>query len=421
MIGPEPAALARLGLLGKEADRDPDGDVAGRGAVGKQTFHKRFPLLVGRTRQLLARPRAIREEPLDGERLEPGKLARLRSAAAARLCRPEALAAALRELAAYPPLVPAARRTRSRRRSPRRRRAAPSCSRAAIAPRASRNSQPTISSRRRPDRGHGAKAAGAASGLPVIRLGRIAGQFAKPRSAASSGGAAPCPSIAATSSTADRLRRNRPPSRPGADVPRLRPVGGDAQPYRDGRRGRSGLDQPRGAAPPLRAGAGPRRDGAGWYGSSAHFLWIGDRTRFDGSAHVELLRGLANPIGIKCGPDARSGDLLLRLLDRIDPAARAGPDHPDQPDGRGRVAEALPPLAARGPRRGAAGAVVLRSDARQHDCARPRLQDPAARSASSPSSKPSSPRAGRKACAGVGLHIEMTGRDVTECTGGAAG
>ena len=39
-----------------------------------------------------------------------------------------------------------------------------------------------------------------------------------------------------------------------------------------------------------------------WYDTSAHFLWIGDRTRFDGSAHVEFLRGIDNPIGMKCGP-----------------------------------------------------------------------------------------------------------------------
>src|SRR6185312_15239853 len=39
-----------------------------------------------------------------------------------------------------------------------------------------------------------------------------------------------------------------------------------------------------------------------WYDTSAHFLWVGDRTRFDGSAHIEFLRGVGNPIGMKCGP-----------------------------------------------------------------------------------------------------------------------
>ena len=41
-----------------------------------------------------------------------------------------------------------------------------------------------------------------------------------------------------------------------------------------------------------------------WYDTSAHMLWIGDRTRFDGSAHVEFLRGVGNPIGMKCGPSS---------------------------------------------------------------------------------------------------------------------
>jgi 3-deoxy-7-phosphoheptulonate synthase len=79
-----------------------------------------------------------------------------------------------------------------------------------------------------------------------------------------------------------------------------------------------------------------------WYDTSAHMLWIGDRTRFDGSAHVEFLRGVGNPIGMKCGPSL-APDALLRLLDTLNPA-RGGPDHADQPlrarQGRGRPAGA---------------------------------------------------------------------------------
>ena len=51
-----------------------------------------------------------------------------------------------------------------------------------------------------------------------------------------------------------------------------------------------------------------------WYDCSAHMLWIGDRTRFAGSAHVEFLRGVGNPLGMKCGPSL-SADALLALLD----------------------------------------------------------------------------------------------------------
>jgi 3-deoxy-7-phosphoheptulonate synthase len=60
-----------------------------------------------------------------------------------------------------------------------------------------------------------------------------------------------------------------------------------------------------------------------WYDTSAHFLWVGDRTRFEGSAHVEFLRGVGNPLGIKCGPSLEP-EVLLRLLDTLNPAREAG-------------------------------------------------------------------------------------------------
>ncbi len=60
-----------------------------------------------------------------------------------------------------------------------------------------------------------------------------------------------------------------------------------------------------------------------WYDVSAHFLWIGDRTRQPDGAHVEFLRGVRNPIGIKCGPSLPVDD-LLRLLDILNPENEAG-------------------------------------------------------------------------------------------------
>ena len=60
-----------------------------------------------------------------------------------------------------------------------------------------------------------------------------------------------------------------------------------------------------------------------WYDTSAHMLWIGDRTRFEGSAHVEFLRGVGNPLGMKCGP-SMSPDELLRQLDLLNPGREAG-------------------------------------------------------------------------------------------------
>ena len=51
-----------------------------------------------------------------------------------------------------------------------------------------------------------------------------------------------------------------------------------------------------------------------FYNTSAHFLWIGDRTRQLGGAHVEYFRGIRNPIGVKVGPSMESAE-LVRLLD----------------------------------------------------------------------------------------------------------
>ena len=60
-----------------------------------------------------------------------------------------------------------------------------------------------------------------------------------------------------------------------------------------------------------------------WYDTSAHLLWIGERTRDLGGAHVEYFRGIRNPIGIKCGP-TMEGDDILRLLDVLNPTDEAG-------------------------------------------------------------------------------------------------
>ena len=61
----------------------------------------------------------------------------------------------------------------------------------------------------------------------------------------------------------------------------------------------------------------------GWYDCSAHMLWIGDRTRQPDGAHVEFLRGVANPIGVKAGPGT-SPDDLMRLIETLDPDNEPG-------------------------------------------------------------------------------------------------
>jgi len=60
-----------------------------------------------------------------------------------------------------------------------------------------------------------------------------------------------------------------------------------------------------------------------WWARSGHMVWIGDRTRALEGAHVEFVRGIANPIGLKCGPSL-DPDALLRLVDRLDPDNRPG-------------------------------------------------------------------------------------------------
>jgi 3-deoxy-7-phosphoheptulonate synthase len=60
-----------------------------------------------------------------------------------------------------------------------------------------------------------------------------------------------------------------------------------------------------------------------WYATSGHMVWIGDRTRDPDEAHVEYCRGIKNPIGIKCGPSLTSEN-LIRLIDILNPENEAG-------------------------------------------------------------------------------------------------
>ena len=61
----------------------------------------------------------------------------------------------------------------------------------------------------------------------------------------------------------------------------------------------------------------------GWYATSAHLLWVGDRTRQFDHGHIEYLSGIQNPVGIKCGPSLEKDD-LIRLLDKVNPNNEAG-------------------------------------------------------------------------------------------------
>jgi 3-deoxy-7-phosphoheptulonate synthase len=60
-----------------------------------------------------------------------------------------------------------------------------------------------------------------------------------------------------------------------------------------------------------------------WYDCSAHMLWIGERTRQPDGAHIEFLRGVKNPIGLKCGPNMTPDELIV-LIDKLNPSNEAG-------------------------------------------------------------------------------------------------
>jgi 3-deoxy-7-phosphoheptulonate synthase len=88
------------------------------------------------------------------------------------------------------------------------------------------------------------------------------------------------------------------------------------------------------------------------YDVSAHFLWIGERTRQLDGAHVEFLRHIRNPIGVKLGPTATADDALA-LIDRLNPDGEPGRLTFITRMGAGRVRDALPPLVEKVTRSGA--------------------------------------------------------------------
>ncbi len=85
----------------------------------------------------------------------------------------------------------------------------------------------------------------------------------------------------------------------------------------------------------------PRRDG--WYNLGTHFPWIGMRTAETAGAHVEYFRGIRNPIGIKVGP-RMTGEWLLELLEMLDPEMEPGRITLIHRMGHDKVADALPVL-----------------------------------------------------------------------------
>jgi 3-deoxy-7-phosphoheptulonate synthase len=331
---------------------------------------------------------------------------------------------------------------------------------------------------------------------PVVRVGRIAGQFAKPRSRTTERvGGRELPSYRGdliNGLEADEASRRPDPGRmleayfhATATLNHLRALaaGGFADlhhPERWELPGNTGevpayrrtLDQVRESLDFLEALGGVQRDAleridfftshealllpyeealtrwvnedAGYYNLGAHTLWVGERTRQLEGAHIEYLRGIRNPIGVKVGPSA-TPEHLVALLDRLDPEREPGrltlisrfgasniqaalppllkavqaTDHPvlwscDPMHGNSTdaVIELSPPQEAEGPRaEGAApGAVRTLREVKTRDFSAILAELKQAFQIH---------RAHRSHLGGV--HIELTGEAVTECTGGTEG
>src|SRR5690606_30445019 len=149
---------------------------------------------------------------------------------------------------------------------------------------------------------------------------------------------------------------------------------------------------------------------------SGHMIWIGDRTRQPDGAHVEFCRGVQNPIGLKCGPSITESE-LLQLIDILNPKNEAGRLTLIARFGAGKVGEHLPRLIRAVEREGRR--VVWSCDP---------MHGNTIKSGSGYKARPFD-RVLREvreffaihAAEGTipgGVHFEMTGKDVTECTGG---
>ena len=154
-----------------------------------------------------------------------------------------------------------------------------------------------------------------------------------------------------------------------------------------------------------------------WYDTSAHFLWVGDRTRQPDGAHVEFLRGVANPLAIKAGPTTEA-DELLRNIDILNPNNEPGRLTIIARMGGDRVEHMLAPLIR-----------AIKSEGREVVWICDPMHGNTVSSANGYKTrhfdrilaevsgffavhKSEGTHAG-------GIHLELTGQDVTECVGGA--
>jgi 3-deoxy-7-phosphoheptulonate synthase len=161
----------------------------------------------------------------------------------------------------------------------------------------------------------------------------------------------------------------------------------------------------------------PRRDG--WYNLSTHFPWIGVRTAQLEGAHVEYFRGIRNPIGVKIGP-TMSVPWLVGLIGVLNPHDEPGRLTLIHRFGADQVAEALPPIidAVR-----KTGKTVTWLVDPMHGNTESTCGGLKTRQFDNVLSEVEQAFAIHAECGSVlgGVHFELTGEDVTECVGGASG
>jgi 3-deoxy-7-phosphoheptulonate synthase len=154
-----------------------------------------------------------------------------------------------------------------------------------------------------------------------------------------------------------------------------------------------------------------------WYDCSAHLLWIGDRTRHLDGAHVEFARGINNPLAVKCGPSL-SNDDLIRLCDALNPTNEAGRLTLIARFGADKVDEHLPRMIRAVKREGRK--VVWSCDPMHGNTVKASTgfkTRPFDRVLKEVQNFFAIHRAEGTHAGGV--HLELTGQNVTECTGGA--
>ena len=154
-----------------------------------------------------------------------------------------------------------------------------------------------------------------------------------------------------------------------------------------------------------------------WYDTSAHMLWIGDRTRDPDEAHIEFLRGVGNPVGCKAGPSQEPSD-LLRVIDTLNPKNIPGKITIITRMGSDMVETRLPALVR-----------AVQSEGREVVWSCDPMHGNTIKSGNGFKTRPfDRVREEVERCFDVhhaqgtylgGIHLELTGQNVTECVGGA--